>query len=144
MTLVEGVGDEVTQFFIALVIVGLALLAWWSTNISETPLVRTVLVLERRRVEVNLSNFYLTHYITLSIFSLCRLLLLEMNNSKFLDLRTFQTSHLSQQIILKLAKRYINSFMTRFLDEKIAFEQQHKSRYLLSDESSNRQIGFQF
>lgn len=53
MSLVEGVGDEVTQFFIALLIVGLALLAWWSTNISETPsLVRTVLVLERRRVEV--------------------------------------------------------------------------------------------
>ncbi|XP_059486753.1 transmembrane and ubiquitin-like domain-containing protein 1 [Neocloeon triangulifer] len=51
MTLVEGVGDEVTQFFIALLVVGLALIAWWSTNISETPLVRTVLVLERRRVE---------------------------------------------------------------------------------------------
>jgi hypothetical protein len=52
MSLVEGVGDEVTQFFIALIIVGLSLLAWWSTNISETPLVRTVLVLERRRVDV--------------------------------------------------------------------------------------------
>jgi len=52
MSLVEGVGDEVTQFFVALLIVGLSLLAWWSTNISETPLVRTVLVLERRRVDV--------------------------------------------------------------------------------------------
>jgi transmembrane and ubiquitin-like domain-containing protein len=54
MSLVEGVGDEVTQFFIALVVIALALLAWWSTNISETPLVRTVLVLERRRVEVKI------------------------------------------------------------------------------------------
>ncbi|CAB3367026.1 Hypothetical predicted protein [Cloeon dipterum] len=51
MSLVEGVGDEVTHFFIALIVVGLALIAWWSTNISDTPLVRTVLVLERRRVE---------------------------------------------------------------------------------------------
>jgi hypothetical protein len=56
MSLVEGVGDEVTQFFVALLIVGLSLLAWWSTNISETPLVRTVLVLERRRVDVRVKQ----------------------------------------------------------------------------------------
>jgi hypothetical protein len=48
MTLVEGVGDEVTQFFIALLLVLLALAAWWSTQIADTPLVRTVLILERR------------------------------------------------------------------------------------------------
>lgn len=44
----EGVGDEVTQFFLALVLVLLALAAWWSTQIADTPLVRTVLILERR------------------------------------------------------------------------------------------------
>jgi len=32
--------------------------------------------------------------------------------------------------------------MTRFSDENIAFEQQQKSRYLVSSESSDRHIGF--
>jgi len=32
--------------------------------------------------------------------------------------------------------------MTRFSDENIAFEQQQKSRYLVSNKSSDRQIGF--
>jgi len=32
--------------------------------------------------------------------------------------------------------------MTRFSDENIPFGQQQKSRYLVSNESSDRQIGF--
>jgi len=32
--------------------------------------------------------------------------------------------------------------MTRFSDEIIAFEQQQKSQYLVSNESSDRHIGF--
>jgi len=32
--------------------------------------------------------------------------------------------------------------MTRFSDENVAFEQQQKSRYLVSNESSDRHIGF--
>jgi len=35
-----------------------------------------------------------------------------------------------------------NMVVTRFSDENIAFEQQQKSRYLVSDESSDRQILF--
>jgi hypothetical protein len=78
MSLVEGVGDEVTQFFVALLIVGLSLLAWWSTNISETPLVRTVLVLERRRVDVRVTRNCLHMISRLVVF---RLHLLEVINS---------------------------------------------------------------
>jgi hypothetical protein len=78
MSLVEGVGDEVTQFFVALLIVGLSLLAWWSTNISETPLVRTVLVLERRRVEVRVNHNCIHMISRLAVF---RLHLLEVINS---------------------------------------------------------------
>lgn len=48
MTLIEGIGDEVIHFFILLAIVLIAVIAWWSTNISERPLMRTVLILERR------------------------------------------------------------------------------------------------
>lgn len=48
MSMIEGIGDEVVQFFSAVIIVGVALLAWWSTNITEGPLIRTVLILERR------------------------------------------------------------------------------------------------
>lgn len=48
MTIIEGVGDEVIHFFVLLIIVFIALVAWWSTNISERPLIRTVLILERR------------------------------------------------------------------------------------------------
>ncbi|KAJ8935973.1 hypothetical protein NQ314_012540 [Rhamnusium bicolor] len=49
MTLIEGIGDEVTNFFIALFVVIIVTLAWWTTNISEQRHVRTVLLLERRR-----------------------------------------------------------------------------------------------
>lgn len=48
MTIIEGVGDEVIHFFILLLVIFIALVAWWSTNISERPLIRTVLILERR------------------------------------------------------------------------------------------------
>lgn len=68
MSLIDGIGDEVTHFFVGLfvVIVGknciyflflnsnilsyfIVTLAWWTTNISEQRHVRTVLLLERRR-----------------------------------------------------------------------------------------------
>lgn len=48
MTLIEGVGDEVTQFFALVVVVLVGLIAWWSTRIADQPLIRTVLILERR------------------------------------------------------------------------------------------------
>lgn len=48
MTLIEGIGDEVTQFFVLLVIVLIGLIAWRSTSIADQPLIRTVLILERR------------------------------------------------------------------------------------------------
>lgn len=65
MPLIEGVGDEVTQFFIALIVIVigeriykqfkpnvknivLVTLAWWTTSISEQRHIRTVLLLDRR------------------------------------------------------------------------------------------------
>lgn len=49
MSLIEGIGDEVTHFFIALLAVIIVYIAWWSTNISEQRQYRTVLLLDRRR-----------------------------------------------------------------------------------------------
>lgn len=49
MTLIEGIGDEVTHFFIALIAIIIVSLAWWTTNISDQRHVRTVLLLDRRR-----------------------------------------------------------------------------------------------
>ncbi|XP_020298342.1 transmembrane and ubiquitin-like domain-containing protein 2 isoform X2 [Pseudomyrmex gracilis] len=48
MSLIEGVGDEVTEFFIILSILLIGWLAWCSTNISDQPLIRTVLILRDR------------------------------------------------------------------------------------------------
>jgi hypothetical protein len=48
MTLIEGVGDEVTHFFALVIVVLVGLIAWWSTRIADQPLIRTVLILERR------------------------------------------------------------------------------------------------
>jgi hypothetical protein len=48
MTLIEGVGDEVTHFFVLVIVVLVGLIAWWSTSIADQPLIRTVLILERR------------------------------------------------------------------------------------------------
>ncbi|KAL0271121.1 UNVERIFIED_CONTAM: hypothetical protein PYX00_008323 [Menopon gallinae] len=50
MTLIEGVGDEVIHFFLLLAIVFVVLIAWWSTNLSERPLIRTVFIVERRTI----------------------------------------------------------------------------------------------
>lgn len=49
MSLIEGIGDEVTHFFIALLAIIIVYIAWWSTNISEQRQYRTVLLLDRRR-----------------------------------------------------------------------------------------------
>ncbi|CAG5073356.1 Protein of unknown function, partial [Cotesia congregata] len=48
MTLIEGVGDEVTDFFIVAAVILIGYIAWCSTNISEQPLIRTVLILQHR------------------------------------------------------------------------------------------------
>lgn len=48
MTLIEGVGDEVTDFFIAMVVLLVGWLAWCSTSIADQPLIRTVLILQHR------------------------------------------------------------------------------------------------
>ncbi|KAG8227247.1 hypothetical protein J437_LFUL003978 [Ladona fulva] len=59
MTIIEGVGDEVIQFFVVVFIIVIGLLAWRSTNIAEQPFIRAVLVLEmmtRQRSETNQTN----------------------------------------------------------------------------------------
>nr|CAD7425917.1 unnamed protein product [Timema monikensis] len=49
MTIFEGIGDEVTQFFLILIIVVVFIIAWRSTNIIDRPFIRTtILILERR------------------------------------------------------------------------------------------------
>lgn len=52
MTLIEGVGDEVTDFFIVVVVLVVGWLAWYSTSITDQPLIRTVLVLHRTRTRL--------------------------------------------------------------------------------------------
>lgn len=48
MSLIEGVGDEVTDFFIVMSILLVGWLAWCSTSIADQPLIRTVLILRDR------------------------------------------------------------------------------------------------
>ncbi|KAG5339521.1 TMUB2 protein, partial [Acromyrmex charruanus] len=48
MSLIEGVGDEVTDFFIIMTILLVGWLAWCSTSIADQPLIRTVLILRDR------------------------------------------------------------------------------------------------
>lgn len=49
MPVIEGIGDEVVQFFSVVLVVVLAVAAWWSTSIRESShSIRTVLILERR------------------------------------------------------------------------------------------------
>lgn len=48
MTLIEGVGDEVTDFFFVVAIFIVGYLAWCSTRITDLLLVRTVLILPPR------------------------------------------------------------------------------------------------
>ncbi|XP_023943443.1 transmembrane and ubiquitin-like domain-containing protein 1 isoform X3 [Bicyclus anynana] len=47
MTLIEGVGDEVVQFLVVLLVVVVASLAWWSTN-ARPDRYQTVLVMRSR------------------------------------------------------------------------------------------------
>lgn len=54
MTIIEGVGDEVTHFFIFVVVLFIGIIAWRSTNIADRHLIRTtVLILERRTQLLN-------------------------------------------------------------------------------------------
>lgn len=46
--MIEGVGDEVTDFFIVMTVLLVGWLAWCSTNIADQPLIRTVLILRDR------------------------------------------------------------------------------------------------
>ncbi|XP_054280227.1 transmembrane and ubiquitin-like domain-containing protein 1 [Macrosteles quadrilineatus] len=49
MPVIEGIGDEVVQFFSVVLVVVVAVAAWWSTSIRESHHnIRTVLILERR------------------------------------------------------------------------------------------------
>ena len=48
MAMIEGVGDEVLDFFIVVGVLLVGWIAWCSTNIADQPLVRTVLILQRR------------------------------------------------------------------------------------------------
>lgn len=48
MSLIEGVGDEVTNFFIIIVALLVGWLAWCSTSIADQSLIRTVLILQHR------------------------------------------------------------------------------------------------
>ncbi|XP_033312558.1 transmembrane and ubiquitin-like domain-containing protein 1 [Bombus bifarius] len=52
MTLIEGVGDEVTDFCIVVVVLLVGWLAWYSTSITDQPLIRTVLVIHRTRTRL--------------------------------------------------------------------------------------------
>ncbi|XP_037090360.1 transmembrane and ubiquitin-like domain-containing protein 1 [Pollicipes pollicipes] len=48
MTLIEGVGDEVTLFFVLVVLAAVACLAWWTTRVAERPLrIQTIIVGQR-------------------------------------------------------------------------------------------------
>ncbi|KAK3913614.1 Transmembrane and ubiquitin-like domain-containing protein 2 [Frankliniella fusca] len=48
MPVIEGVGDEVFQVLVVALVIFLGIVGWWSTSISEQPLIRTVLILEPR------------------------------------------------------------------------------------------------
>jgi len=49
MPVIEGIGDEVVQFFSVVLVIVVAVTAWWSTSIRESHHnIRTVLILERR------------------------------------------------------------------------------------------------
>lgn len=73
MSLIEGIGDEVTHFFLGVLVIiigkvsgifyiivqnNLVLffqvtVAWWTTNIAEQRHIRTVLLLEGRRIRTH-------------------------------------------------------------------------------------------
>lgn len=60
MSLIEGVGDEVTDFFIVMSILLVGWLAWCSTSIADQPLIRTVLIL-RDRTPTRIATIRATH-----------------------------------------------------------------------------------
>ncbi|KAL1140095.1 hypothetical protein AAG570_000027 [Ranatra chinensis] len=62
MSMIEGFGDEVVQFFSLLFVTVLGFIAWWSTGIrEERPQIRTVLILEHRSPNgINVSDATLT------------------------------------------------------------------------------------
>ncbi|XP_063907175.1 transmembrane and ubiquitin-like domain-containing protein 1 isoform X3 [Zophobas morio] len=68
MTLIEGIGDEVTQFFIALLVVLVVSVsfAWWTTSISEQRHVQTVWLLDRRRHRAHRRLTNHTHAVTIT------------------------------------------------------------------------------
>ncbi|XP_043244307.1 vasodilator-stimulated phosphoprotein-like [Amphibalanus amphitrite] len=48
MTLIEGVGDEVTLFFVLALLAVVACLAWWTTRVADRPLrIQTIIVGQR-------------------------------------------------------------------------------------------------
>ncbi|XP_078050330.1 transmembrane and ubiquitin-like domain-containing protein 1 [Augochlora pura] len=65
MTLIEGVGDEVTDFCIVMVVLLIGWLAWCSTSITDQPLIRTVLILQhhtRTRIAELRSNHTISSF----------------------------------------------------------------------------------
>lgn len=48
MTIIQGVGDEVLDFFIVVGVLLVVYISWCSTNIADQPLIRTVLILQHR------------------------------------------------------------------------------------------------
>lgn len=49
MTIIDGIGDEVTYFFISVVVIIIATIAWITTDIQQNLYVRTVYLLEHSR-----------------------------------------------------------------------------------------------
>ncbi|KAL1452723.1 hypothetical protein WDU94_006927 [Cyamophila willieti] len=56
MTIIEGIGDEIIHIGIAIGVVILGMLAWWSTHIRDVALYRTIVIVERNRRNNNNNN----------------------------------------------------------------------------------------
>lgn len=65
MSLIEGIGDEVTDFFIVMSVLLVGWLAWCSTSIADQPLIRTVLIL-RDRTPARIATLRANHQSTSS------------------------------------------------------------------------------
>lgn len=48
MAIIEGIGDEVIQFLLVIILLLIGIVAWRSTGLSDRQIIRTVLILERR------------------------------------------------------------------------------------------------
>lgn len=71
MTLIEGVGDEVVQFVVVVLIILVAAIAWWSTN-ANPDRYRTVLVMRSRAhhpVTVSIRTSEFLGFNTIRIFN---------------------------------------------------------------------------